>query len=130
MTETLREFVERRLLELMEAERPLVAQLNEIRRERKELERTSRLVWADGSNKNSEESVNARKKTIKEAVVHILGENKRGMTALEILRDVNNLLSSDYQRTSLSPQLSRLKKEGKVVQSGIEWLLPRSQSHD
>jgi len=125
MTETLREFVKRRLQELIDAERPLIAQLEEIRQERRELERTAKVVGLGGSGKHTDGTEAGQKLTIKEAVVHVLTEKNRGMTALEILREVNSLLSSAYPRTSLSPQLSRLKKEGKIVQSGIVWMLPR-----
>ena len=61
--------------------------------------------------------------TIKEAVIAILADAGHGMTALEILPAVNARLGIDYPRTSLSPQLSRLKNDGKIERNGHEWSL-------
>lgn len=62
-------------------------------------------------------------KTIKEAVLSVLAGAGHGMTALEILDAINKNLSTNYPRTSLSPQLSRLKAEGKLARDGVVWNL-------
>jgi len=45
------------------------------------------------------------------------------MTALEILAAINLKFGTDYPRTSLSPQLSRLKADGRIEREGIVWRL-------
>lgn len=55
--------------------------------------------------------------------MEVLKNKEGGMTALEILAAINLKFSSDYPRTSLSPQLSRLKAEGKLTREGIVWHL-------
>lgn len=62
-------------------------------------------------------------KTIKEAVIEVLKAKGGSMTALEILSAINLKFSMDYPRTSLSPQLSRLKAEGQIERNGIAWQL-------
>ena len=125
MTETLRAFIDRRLRELRDAETPLREHMNEIDRERKELEKTAKLIGMEGVYRQDAERAEAQKKTMKEAVVEILSAVPRGLTALDILRELNTRMNTTYPRTSLSPQLSRLKQEGKVTQSGIVWSLDK-----
>jgi hypothetical protein len=62
-------------------------------------------------------------KTIKEAVVSVLNASLFGMTALEILEKIDTLHGMDYPRTSLSPQLSRLKNDGVIAKDGKIWRL-------
>lgn len=60
--------------------------------------------------------------TIKQAVLQILEPiAPRGLTALSILERLRTQFSMDYPRESLSPQLSRLKGEGKVTLEGGLW---------
>lgn len=62
-------------------------------------------------------------KTIKEAVIEVLGVAEGGLTANDILAAINAKFATDYPRTSLSPQLSRLKSEGKLTREGNLWSL-------
>ncbi|AMJ62277.1 hypothetical protein [Bosea sp. PAMC 26642] len=62
-------------------------------------------------------------KTIKEAVLEVLGVLGTGLTALDLLSAINAKFDTDYPRTSLSPQLSRLKAEGKITRLGNLWSL-------
>ncbi|MCW2282492.1 hypothetical protein M2323_000001, partial [Rhodoblastus acidophilus] len=62
-------------------------------------------------------------RTIKGAVLWTLSEHADGMIALDLLAEVNRRLGTSYQRTSLSPQLSRLKSEGKIILEGNVWKL-------
>jgi hypothetical protein len=130
MNETLRQFVERRLQELQDEERPLRERLDEIVTERRELEKTIKLIGADGLVNNAMERRESQEKTIKEAVLDILSAKPNGLTATEILRDLNLNKDRRYARTSLSPQLSRLKRDGKVRQSGIVWSLANIKADD
>lgn len=59
--------------------------------------------------------------TIKGAVVTALREAGHGMTALELLPKINEQLGVEYPRSSLSPQLSRLKAEGQLRLDGNVW---------
>jgi hypothetical protein len=59
--------------------------------------------------------------TIKEAVLEVLEEHSKGLTALDILSNVNRRFNLGIERTSLSPQLSRLKHEGKITNFGAVW---------
>ncbi len=64
--------------------------------------------------------------TIKELVRKALAEHfQRGATANELLSFFSDVYGrTEVQRTSLSPQLSRLKEDGKVILIGKKWLLP------
>ena len=69
--------------------------------------------------------------TIKEAVLEVLKHKPEGMTALEILDQINErYFNGKYVRTSLSPQLSRLKNDDKkITLRGNRWyLLPEQPS--
>ncbi|WP_157357851.1 hypothetical protein [Mesorhizobium metallidurans] len=61
--------------------------------------------------------------TMKEAAVEALKAANRGMTANEILKIVNDILGTNYPRSSLSPQLSRLKSDGIVYRADDRWVL-------
>ena len=57
--------------------------------------------------------------TIKQGVIMVLEKAAPdGLTALNILERLGNELGMHYPRTSLSPQLSRLKSEGKITLKG------------
>jgi hypothetical protein len=60
-------------------------------------------------------------KTTQDMVLEILQENPNGLVALEILYEVNRRWSLGLLRSSLSPQISRLKKKGKVKYSQGIW---------
>jgi len=69
--------------------------------------------------------------TIKEAVLEALAQRPEGMTALEILDEINKrYFDGKIVRTSLSPQLSRLKNDDKkVTLRGNRWhLIPEQPS--
>src|SRR5215212_9278852 len=62
--------------------------------------------------------------TIKEAVLHVLADAPGGMTSQAILDQINTrFFSGRIERTSFSPQLSRLKGEHKVTRCGEIWEL-------
>lgn len=66
---------------------------------------------------------NSAVQSMKTTIVDILNDNQIGLTATAILPLVNDRLSTNYARTSLSPQLSRLKADGVVQQNGNVWML-------
>jgi hypothetical protein len=69
-------------------------------------------------------------KTIKEAVIDVLTDAGRGLMAIDILAAINKRFEMDYPRTSLSPQLSRLKSEGKLEREGMVWSLAKTSSEN
>ncbi|PHR94255.1 MAG: hypothetical protein COA69_01270 [Robiginitomaculum sp.] len=64
--------------------------------------------------------------SIKADVLELLADYSDGLAALEVLKMLKvkrvNLL-----RTSLSPQLSRLKREGRLLYDGGRWKLKRRE---
>jgi hypothetical protein len=69
--------------------------------------------------------------TIMEAVLEVLQDRPEGLTALEILAEINTRYFADrIARSSLSPQLSRLKdRDRKIELRGNKWfLLPQQPS--
>jgi len=61
--------------------------------------------------------------TIKQMVLIILKENPEGLTALDILSTINAHFNQSFARTSLSPQLSRLKGLNKIHKVNKHWVL-------
>jgi len=138
MEESIDSFIARRRQELADAERPLREQLAAIERERHKLDRAEAAIASEAHvsdiSKEGDMSHFSRRakggslKTMKECVIEILGENASGLSAIEILPLLNRRLGTDYERTSLSPQLSRLKSEGVVILDGINWRLARNDA--
>jgi hypothetical protein len=69
------------------------------------------------------------KPTIIQAVLEVLKRRPDGMTALEILAEINaRYFEGKIARTSLSPQLSRLKdRDGKIDLRGERWFIAPEQ---
>ena len=62
--------------------------------------------------------------TIKEGVMEVLERiTPKGLPAIAILERLKADFDMHYPRTSLSPQLSRLKAEGKISLRGNTWFL-------
>jgi hypothetical protein len=109
-----------------------------LRRELAELEAAERVYLKSGIESISHPSLpfelarwpdktgyTARKKTIKEAVLEVLrGAPEHGLTANEILNRLQKVYDPEIVRTSLSPQLSRLKEAGKITSDRPYWRLP------
>jgi hypothetical protein len=126
MNETLRDFIDRRLRELDDLERPLLVQLDEIRKERAALKKSARVIGEIlpvGISAKSRQTGDEQTRTIKEIVLQILSERSGGLAASDILTELKSRTGVSYERTSLSPQLSRLKRERKLTKDGIVWLL-------
>lgn len=67
---------------------------------------------------------------IKRLVLEVLGDNPIGLDALQILDKINQRASKPYMRTSLSPQLSRLKDDGYITLEGKIWRLKKIEPLD
>ncbi|KQU54880.1 hypothetical protein ASG72_04535 [Bosea sp. Leaf344] len=146
---TLQEFIHGRMKELASSEQLLRHQLKAIDAERTQLRAAAQAAGlhvelaseAEGPKTFGPFSVEAieaefmrllgrlpskrgiPEKTIKEAVIEVLEVIGGGLTASDILAAINAKFGTDYPRTSLSPQLSRLKSEGKLTREGNLWSL-------
>lgn len=140
-TETLADFIRRRKGELDAQEQQSRAKLDAIAQERKQLSAAAAAAKVElepASAEKPEEERNAAFRrahllkaarsrwTMKEAVVETLRQTGLGMTVGQLLEEVNRRLGSSYERTSLSPQLSRLKADGIVKRDGNVWSLAES----
>ncbi|QNQ63568.1 hypothetical protein IB024_15070 [Brucella sp. 6810] len=72
--------------------------------------------------------VKIRRGSIKDYVVQVLSDSQKGMVALDILAAINERFEKNYDRTSLSPQLSRLRQDGVLGLRGPVWYLARNNS--
>jgi DNA-binding transcriptional ArsR family regulator len=61
--------------------------------------------------------------SMRATAARLLADYPQGLTAKEILPLLNKELGTDYPRSSLSPQLSRLKAEGQIERDGLVWKL-------
>jgi hypothetical protein len=67
--------------------------------------------------------------TIKEAIMRVLPEYPDGLLALDLLGKINERFDLQLVRTSLSPQLTRLKRERKITNRGSAWLALKPPVH-
>lgn len=67
-------------------------------------------------------------KTTQDMVLEILNDKPKGLSALNILEELNSRWSLGLVRTSLSPQISRLKQKGKLLYSDGLWSVPSTPS--
>jgi hypothetical protein len=132
---TFEEFTRARYATLQKERGDLYRQLRVIQKELEEIERAARasglqLVKEDTLTPQTKKPTQKRNFTMKEASVEILGKHPNGLTATEILPELNKLIGSDYARSSLSPQLSRLKKDGVIYDiNGIWTLVKEAPEH-
>ena len=109
MNTTLRDFIDSRETAIKEQIKALRAELAEIKLARQAL---------NGGAQDLQTSPNNSSPTIKEMVRTILDAAPSGLTAHQILEKINSDYGKDIERTSLSPQLSRLKSDNEVFLDG------------
>ncbi len=119
MVESLEQFIRRRLLELDELELQLYEQLKNVQLEREKIHKIENFKVKNKHGTKREIIPN----TIKYEVMKILEKNRDGLIALDILAELNKTRSKPLDRTSLSPQLSRLKHAGYIQLIGSLWRL-------
>lgn len=133
---TFEEFTKTRYASLQKARAELYAQLRIIQQEIESIEKASRasgLRLHETEAKAASTALDvkpARSMTMKEAAVEILRRHPNGLMATEILLEMNKMLNAEYERSSLSPQLSRLKHDGIVFDVKGRWILVRNAPHD
>jgi hypothetical protein len=121
LEETLSEFIARRRQEITVAEEALKEQLRAVVAERSRLARAATAITGTKERRQP-------RGVIKRAVLELLEQNPDGMDALTILVTINYRLGSNFERTSLSPQLSRLKEDGFVSLDRKIWKLAATTS--
>lgn len=133
---TLEEFLRARYASLQRRRTELHVQLKAVQKEIDEIEKASRASGLSVTGDQSQVSYSKKEYnrtnplTIKEAAAEVLRGYPDGLMAAEILTRLNKLLGTDYPRSSLSPQLSRLKHEGIVYDTGGRWILvPEISAH-
>lgn len=136
MSESLNSFLKHRLREIEELEASLRARLQTLAEERDQLDRAAVAAGIEVTElRETVAPLSGRRKvvsrmTIKDAVVELLSERGHGMAASDLLPLVNQRLGVEYPRSSLSPQLSRLKKHRILKQEGNLWCLNQSTSDE
>lgn len=118
--ETLNEFITRRKAEITE----------EIARLRAELRQINAAESMGQAEMQAQKSRAAQHtpETIKEQVVKILIDHPKGLNAKELQSRLKRRFGRDVKRESLSPQLSRLGRDGVIKRDGKTWILPLVES--
>ena len=111
MSTTLRDFIANREGEIKD-------QLKALRAELKELQIAKAAL---GDQDSAPPRTLATVPTIKDMARSALREAPEGLTSHEILAAIKQQFNRDIDRTSLSPQLSRLKGDGEVQLMGEKW---------
>lgn len=131
MTQTLEQFISQRRKDLLEEIEPLRERLRVLDEELSQIDLAAAAIQNRPHGQTHPPVAGAvttrsPRGAIKRAVVETLAANQNGLDAMSILIDINKRLGGDYERTSLSPQLSRLKTDGVVTLDGNIWKLIRN----
>lgn len=135
----LRDFIKRRRKEIEREGQPLAARRQELEDEMRRIDQRfaeMRLEWTELEkaakaialevDSQIEPAVEGRKPsvTIKEGILKLLADVDGGMTSQDILHNINQrYFQGKIERTSFSPQLSRLKGEGRITSQGSLYFL-------
>ena len=112
---TLRDFIASR-------ETDIKAQIKALRVELNDLKLAKSALDSHGSALVTQTPL-ATTKTIKDMIREVLKSNADGLTSTEILAKINDQTDRQIERTSLSPQLSRMKEDGEVALTENLWFL-------
>lgn len=102
-------------------------ELAKLRAELKELDAAESAVVANKTRETPalvKSRGDAAAPTIKECVLAVLADQPAGADSMGILKMIKQRFNIDVKRPSLSPQLTRLKSDGKVTLTGTIWNLP------
>lgn len=127
---TFEEFTRARYAALQQERAQLHMQLRAVQRELEEIEKAARasslqLTESETRQQQAVDKAPISNMTMKEASVEILKKYPDGLSAKLILSELNEMLGSNYVRSSLSPQLSRLKKDGIIYDVNGIWTLTK-----
>lgn len=112
---TLRDFISTRESEIKAQIKALRAELGDLKVAKSALDPHGSALGAD--------SAPSATKTIKEMIRDVLKSNPQGLTSTEILIKINEFSARKIERTSLSPQLSRMKEDDEVTLQNNFWFL-------
>lgn len=129
-TQTLSDFLTARFNQLEHETDTLHARLAEIDAERAQLTKAAMAAGLSTLAPAATASSQAEGPgaTMKDAVLAVLRKEGRGMTAIELLPRVNAYCGREFNRSSLSPQLSRLKVDEKIHRQGLVWHLAENEN--
>lgn len=135
--ESISEFILRRRSELMGEAEPLRERLRAVENELRELKVAEDAIKRGPPpvlplsllfNSDPSHFMRAPRGAIKNAILRTLERHPAGLDAITILHEMNSRDGTSYERTSLSPQLSRLKADGYVTLEGNTWrIIPASR---
>jgi sugar-specific transcriptional regulator TrmB len=112
MSVTLRDFIAQREGEIRDQMKALKTELRELQLAKGALEAPGNAPGLAASSAGP---------TIKEMALDVLQDATAGMNSGEIQAAIKEKFSREIDRTSLSPQLSRLKADEEVVLTGERW---------
>ena len=112
MATTLRDFIAQRETEIRDQQKALKAELRELQLAKAALE---------GQPTTPPSGPSGITATIKDMAREVLSGQPGGLNSSGILDAIKKRFGRDIERTSLSPQLSRLKDEGELILSGDVW---------
>lgn len=115
MATTLRDFISQREAEIRELQKALKAELKDLQIARAALEAGSPPQPQDPSR------YGGATHTIKDMARYVLEDAPNGYTSSEILQAIHREFGREIDRTSLSPQLSRLKEAQELVLENDRW---------
>lgn len=117
MNETLRDFIVSRKTEIKR-------QLRALKQEWRELQAAeSAISTHESTDENQRKGI-----TIKEMILGVLAEPNTCANAQEIISMIKRKYDVEIQRTSISPQLSRLRQEGRLYMKGNNFWCLAEQS--
>lgn len=112
MTTTLRDFIAQREADIRDQQKALKTELRELLIAKSAL---------DAQPPTSASAAGSSNPTIKDMAREVLSGQPNGLNSSGILDGIRKLFARDIERTSLSPQLSRLKDEGELILNGEVW---------
>lgn len=113
------------LAELAQRESEIREELREIKQLRAAIKAVGDPLYKDkNSNSSSREKSGP---TFKQMIVAVLKKKGEGAQAIEILDLIKEEFGKEIKRSSLSPQLSRLKSEGIILLDDTIWHLPNQR---
>lgn len=133
----IRALLHRRREELIKLRARVRAHLQQIDDELESIEKAAAAISFDFETAINQTEENAEKlkrpipgMTMKEASIEILEKHPGGCTATEIRFLMRDMFGMNFERSSLSPQLSRLKFDGVVTRRDGRWVLPKFVSEN
>lgn len=126
---SIRDILERQRAEIRKQIQPLANEAGDLRSKLATIDGRLRTLSAELTDvEKALQVISKREKaavTIKQAILEVLGDNPNGLSSSEILAGINDrFYEGTLPRTSMSPQLARLKMvDKKIVQRGEKYFL-------